>query len=438
MSKMRERLERYFEFDKLKTDWKTEILAGITTFLTMAYIIFVNPSILREAGMPFTAVLAATCVAAALGSILIGVTARYPIAMAPGMGLNAYFAHSVVRGAGVSWQVALGAVFLSGIVFFLLTAGGIRELILYSIPRELYSAVAVGIGLFIALIGLSSAGIVVANPATMLALGDLRQPEVLLALFGLILTAALMVRRVRAAMLIGVLVTTGVGAVFGLVEWNATRFSLAEITGTAFQLDIPGVFQVDLIDIVLVFLFVNLFDDIGTLVAVGKEARLFDQDGRIPRVNKILFSGAAATTVGSLAGTSTVTCYIESAAGVVAGGRSGVTAIVTGLLFFIALFLAPLVGAIPAAATAPVLILVGSLMISHASEIDWSKPDVAIPAFITMITIPMSFSIANGLALGFILYTLLRVFKGEARRVPWLVYVMTALFLARFFFLRTG
>ena len=432
---MRERLEHYFEFERLGTNWRTEILAGFTTFLTMAYIIFVNPSILAQAGMPFTPVLAATCVSAAFGSILMGVLARYPIALAPGMGLNAYFTYAVVVARGLSWEVALGAVFLSGVVFFLLTAGGIREMILYSIPTELYAAVAVGIGLFIAFIGLTNAGVVVSDSATKVAMGDLRQPMTLLALFGLVLTAALLVRRVRAAMLIGILMTTAVGAAFGLVRWKPQSYSISDITATAFRLDIGGVLKVDLVEIVLVFLFVNLFDDIGTLVAVGKKAGLFDEVGHIPRVNKILFADASATVVGSLAGTSTVVSYIESAAGVVAGGRSGVTAIVTGILFVAALFLAPLAGAIPAAATAPVLILVGSLMISHAGEIDWNEPVVAIPAFLAMITIPLTFSIANGLAFGFTVHTLLRVLRGEARRVPWLVYAMTALFLARFFLL---
>ena len=432
---MRERLERYFEFERLNTTWKTEILAGATTFLTMAYIVFVNPSILEQAGMPFKAVVAATCISAAFGSILMGVLARYPVAMAPGMGLNAYFTYSVVQGMGVPWQAALGAVFLSGVIFFLLTAGGIRELILYSIPRELYAAVAVGIGLFIALIGLTSAGIVHSDPSTVLKLGDLREGPAALALFGLLLTAALMVWRVRAAMLLGVLATTAVGVVAGLVQWNPTMYSIEEVTATAFALDIGRVLEPDMFHVVLVFLFVNLFDDIGTLVGVGKKANLFDEQGRIPRANRMLFTGAAATTFGSLAGTSTVTHYIESAAGVVAGGRTGVTAIVTGLLFIAAMFVAPLVGAIPAAATAPVLILVGSLMISHAGEIDWNEPAIAVPAFLTIIMIPLTFSIANGLAIGFIAHTLLRIFKGEARQVSWLVYVLTALFLARFIFL---
>lgn len=433
-----QRLERYFEFERFGTNWKTEILAGFTTFLTMAYIIFVNPSILQDAGMPYTAVVAATCLSSSFGSLLMGVYARYPIALAPGMGLNAYFAYAVVRGMEVSWQVALGAVFLSGVLFLVLTFAGIRELILYSIPPELYSAVAIGIGLFIAFIGLSNAGIVVGNEATKVAMGDLREPTTALALGGLLLTAALMARRVRAAMLIGILTTTLAGAMLGLVRWEPRTYSIGEITATAFQFDVAGALKIDMWEIVLVFLFVNLFDDIGTLVAVGKKANLFDRDNRIPRVNRILFTNASATIVGSVSGTSTVVSYIESAAGVVAGGRTGIPAIVCGILFALAIFVAPLIGAVPSAATAPALILVGSLMISHAAEIDWLDPAVSIPAFLTMITIPLTFSIANGLAFGFTVHTLLRVLRGRWRTVPWLVYLMTALFIARFFFLREG
>jgi AGZA family xanthine/uracil permease-like MFS transporter len=432
---MRQRFERYFEFALLGADWRTEILAGVTTFVTMAYIIFVNPSILQDAGMPFQAVVAATCVSAAFGSILMGAFARYPIALAPGMGLNAYFTYTVVKGLGVAWPVALGAVFLSGVIFVILTFAGIRQMIVSAIPHELYSAVASGIGLFIALIGLKNSGLVVASPATLVTLGNLRDPSVLLAIFGLILTATLLVRRYRAAMLIGVLATTAVGALAGLVKWSPGSFSFADISATALRLDIPGALSLGALEIVFVFLFVDLFDNVGTLVAVGKKARLFDESHNIPRLNRILFSDAAATVAGSLTGTSTVVSYIESAAGVVAGGRTGVTAIVTGFLFLLALFIAPLIGAIPAAATAPALILVGSLMASHMAEIDWSELRIAIPAFLTIVSIPFTFSIANGIALGFTVYTFLCVLKGEFRSVNWLMYVLTALFIARFLYL---
>jgi adenine/guanine/hypoxanthine permease len=435
---MLEKLETYFEFGALGTDWRTEVLAGFTTFVTMAYIIFVNPSILADAGMPVAATTAATCLSAALGSILMGAFAKYPIALAPGMGLNAYFTYSVVKGMGVSWQTALGAVFLSGVIFLLLTLGGVRKLILESIPRDLYSAVAVGIGLFIAFIGFRNAGIVVPDAATTVTLGNLRSPGTLLSLFGLLLVSALMARGVRAAMLIGIIVTTLAGAAVGLVQWNPAPYSFAEISATFMQLDVKGALSLGLIEIVFVFLFVDLFDNIGTLVAVGKRARLFDDAGRIPRVNRILTCDALATTAGSLSGTSTVVSYIESAAGVVAGGRSGVTAIVCGLLFVAAMFVAPMFGVIPTQATAPALIVVGALMLGHAAEIDWHDPLASIPAFLTITAIPLTFSIANGLAFGFSVWTLLQVTAGRWRSIHWLVYLLTALFVARFFYLGAG
>ena len=431
-------LERYFEFDRFGTDWKTEILAGITTFMTMAYIVFVNPSILGDAGMPVAAVMAATCIASGFGSVMMGAFARYPIALAPGMGLNAYFAYAVVKGMGVSWQAALGAVFLSGVIFVLLTALGIRQLILSAIPIELYAAVAVGIGLFIALIGFRNSGIVVPHPSTTVTMGNLRDPHTLLALGGLLLIGGLLAWGFRAAMLTGILTTTLAGILLGFVEWKPQPDAITQLGATALQLDIAGALKLGLLEIIFVFLFVDLFDNIGTLVAVGKKARLFDESNRIPRVNRILFTDASATMAGALAGTSTVVSYIESAAGVVAGGRTGVVAIVTGLLFFVALFVAPLAGAIPSAATAPALIIIGALMISHVSEINWSDMTIAIPAFLTITAIPLTFSIANGLAFGFVTYTLLKVFRGEFRKVNWLVYVLTALFLVRFFYLGAG
>jgi adenine/guanine/hypoxanthine permease len=427
-----QRLADYFEFKRLGTNWRTEILAGFTTFITMAYIVFVNPAILAETGMPLAAVVAATCLSAAFGSILMGAFARYPIALAPGMGLNAYFTYSVVKGMHVPWQVALGAVFISGVAFVILTQVGVRQLIVSAIPHELYAAVAVGIGLFIALIGFRNAGIIVSNPATMVGMGNLREPHTLLAIFGLLLIAALLSWGVRAAMLIGILGTTAVGAAFGLIHWEPKTYALSDLSATAFQLDVRGAFHLGLLEIVFVFLFVDLFDNVGTLVAVGKKANLFDRANQIPRINRILLSDACATIVGSLSGTSTVVSYIESAAGVVAGGRTGVVSIVTGLLFLVALFIAPVIGIIPSAATAPALIVVGSMMLMHVTEIDWNKTEIAIPAFLTITTIPLTFSIANGLAFGFTAYTLLRVAKGEFRQVNWMVYLLTALFIVRF------
>ena len=435
---MKHRLEHYFEFKKLGTDWKTEILAGCTTFMTMAYIVFVNPAILHEAGMPLAAVTAATCLSAAVGSLLMGAFARYPIALAPGMGLNAYFTYTVVKGMGIAWQAALGAVFISGVAFFLLTALGIRQLILATIPIELYAAVAAGVGLFIALIGFRNSGIIVPHPATTVAMGNLHNPNTLLAAGALLLMAALLAWRVRAAMLIGILVTTAAGLALGLVTWKPQIYSLADLSATALQLDVGATLSIGFLEIIFVFLFIDMFDNIGTLVAVGKRAGLFDHANRIPRVNRILLSDASATIVGSLTGTSTVVSYIESAAGVAAGGRSGVTAIVTGLLFIAALFVAPVVGAIPAAATAPALIIVGSLMVASVAEVDWLNAEVAIPAFLTMMTIPLTFSIANGLAFGFTAYTLLKVLRGKFAEVNWFVYALTALFIARFIWMHAG
>lgn len=428
-------LEDYFEFRRLGTTWRTEVVAGVTTFITMAYIIVVNPSILHEAGMPFQAVLAATCISAAFGSILMGAFARYPIALAPGMGLNAYFTYSVVKGLGVPWQVALGAVFVSGIAFLVLTAIGVRKMIFSAIPHDLYGAVAVGIGLFIAFIGLRNSGIIAPNPATLVALGNLRQPGTLLSIFGLLLTAGLYAWGVRAAMLIGILVTTAVGAIAGLVHWTPQAFAVVELPQTALKLDIGRALGLGVIEIVFVFLFVDLFDNVGTLVAVGKKAALFDEANRIPRLNRILMCDASATVVGALTGTSTVVSYIESAAGVVAGGRSGVTSIVAGLLFVVALFVAPLAGAIPASATAPALIIVGSLMMTHVTEIHWDDPIIALSSFLTILAIPLTFSIANGLAFGFTAYTVMRVIRGEFRQINWLVYLLTGLFVLRFVYL---
>ena len=431
-------LAQYFEFDKLETNWRTEIVAGLTTFVTMAYIIFVNPSILSETGMPAAAVTAATCLAASVGSLLMGAFARYPIALAPGMGLNAYFTYAVVKAMGVPWTVALGAVFLSGVIFLVLTAAGIRRLIFEAIPGELYAAVAVGIGLFIAFIGLRNAGIVAISPTTAVTLGNLRDPNTALSLFSLLLISALMARHVKAAILIGIAATTLLGVATGLVHWQPQPYSPSDLAGTIGKLDIRGALQFGALEIVFVFLFVDLFDNIGTLVAVGKRARLFDEHGRIPRVNRILTCDAVATVVGSVTGTSTVVSYIESAAGVVAGGRSGVTAIVVGLMFLAALFVAPLAGVIPSAATAPALIVVGALMLAHAAEIDWRDPAHSIPAFLTMTTIPLTFSIANGLAFGFTSFTLIKLVSGRGREVNWVVYALAALFVARFLYLGKG
>ena len=432
---MLNRLESYFEFARLGTNWRTEILAGVTTFLTMAYIVLVNPAILSASGMPLAAVTATTCLSAAFGSIVMGVVARYPIALAPGMGLNAYFTYVVCLKMHIPWQTALGAVFLSGVIFLALTAAGIRQMILHAIPHELYAAVASGIGLFIAFIGFRNAGLVVGDPETLVTLGNIRNPTTMLALGGLILMVALEVKKVRASILVGVLTITGIAWAFRLTHWTPAAGGFHALASTAFKLDIRGALNKGLLEIVFVFFFVDLFDNLGTLVAVTKRAGLISADHTIPRLNRILFADATATVFGSLTGTSTVTSYVESTAGVAAGGRSGVTAIVTGLLFLCAIGAAPFVAIVPPAATAPALILVGSLMLSTISEIRWHQPLVAVPAFLTMVLIPFTYSIANGLGFGIIAWAVLHLAAGKFRRQDWLLYVLAVLFLARFIYL---
>ncbi|WP_458732704.1 NCS2 family permease [Sphingobium xenophagum] len=420
------------------TSAQTEVLAGFTTFLTMAYIVLVNPAILGQAGMPIAAVAAATCFAAAFGSILMGLVANTPLALAPGMGLNAYFSFTVVQQMGVPWPVALGCVFISGIAFLILTLTGVRQMIVAAIPMHLFAAVAGGIGLFIGFIGLKNAGIIVANPATFVALGDLKAPGAALALFGLLVIGVLSVWNVRGAMLIGIVATTLVGWLCGQVVINPEPYSLDALTGTAFQLDLSGVFGLTgshglgLLEILFVFLFVDLFDNIGTLVAVTKRAGLIDKAGRIPGLNRILITDAAATIVGSVAGTSTVTSYVESAAGVQAGGRTGLTAVVTGLLFLATMFVAPYAQIVPLAATAPALIVVGGLMLLPLTEIEWEDPLSAIPAFLTVAMIPLTFSIANGLAFGITAHAILKLLRGTATRADWFLFLLAGLFVVRF------
>jgi AGZA family xanthine/uracil permease-like MFS transporter len=368
----------------------------------------------------------------------MGVVARYPIALAPGMGLNAYFTYVVCLKMHIPWQTALGAVFLSGVVFLALTAAGIRQMILHAIPHELYAAVASGIGLFIAFIGFRNAGLVVGDPETLITLGNIRNPTTALALLGLILMVALEVRKVRASILVGVLTTTCIARALGLTHWTPAAGGFHALASTAFKLDIHGALNKGLLEIVFVFFFVDLFDNLGTLVAVTKRAGLISPDHTIPRLNRILFADATATVFGSLIGTSTVTSYVESTAGVAAGGRSGVTAIVTGLLFLCAIGAAPFVAIVPPAATAPALILVGSLMLSTISEIRWHQPLIAVPAFLTMVLIPFTYSIANGLGFGIIAWAVLHLAAGKFRRQDWLLYVLAALFLARFVYLGTN
>ena len=435
-------LDNTFKLAERGTSVRTEVLAGATTFLTMAYIVLVNPSILGATGMPPAGIAAATCLAAGVGCLLMGFLANYPIALAPGMGLNAYFAFTVVKGMGIPWQTALGLVFISGVLFIILTVAGVRQLIVSAIPRALFSAIAAGIGLFIAFIGLRNMGLVVTNPNTLVGLGDIHSGTVQLALLGLAILSILMVLKVRGAIFIGIVATAVLGWILGLATWSPQPYDLAAMTGTALKLDIPAAlgiggkgFGLGLLEILFVFLFVDLFDNVGTLVAVSKKAGLVQPDGTIPRLNRILFADATATIVGSFAGTSTVVSYIESASGVSAGGRTGLTAVVVGLLFLATLFVAPWAQAIPAAATAPALVLVGGMMMNPLTEIDWDDPVVAIPAFLTLVTIPLTFSIANGLAFGVIAYAVLKVVTRRVTKTDWLLFALAALFVARFVYM---
>lgn len=435
------RLDRFFAISERGSSLRTEALAGGTTFLTMAYIVLVNPTILGEAGLPVNAVAAATCLAAGIASILMGLLGRVPLALAPGMGLNAYFAYTVVLGLHIAWPVALACVFLSGLIFLALTLLGIRQAIMTALPPHLLAAVAGGIGLFIAFIGFKNAGIVVANPATFVALGPLTAPGPLLALFGLVAIGALSLWNVRGAMLIGIVATTLLAWACGQVTMVPAQGSaLGALGQTAFQLDFAGLFSgaagVGVLEVIFVFLFVDLFDGIGTLAAVAKRAGLVGPDGNIPRLGRIMLTDAIATMMGALLGTSTVTNYVESAAGVQAGGRTGLTAIVVGVLFLATVFVAPYAQLVPAAATAPALILVGGLMMAPLIEIAWDEPLDAIPAFLTLATIPLTFSIANGLAIGIVAHTVLLALRGRLNlRRDWLLPVLTVLFVLRFAYL---
>lgn len=434
-------LDRFFALSERGTTPGKEVLAGATTFLTMAYIVLVNPAILGQAGMPIASVAAATCFAAAFATIMMGLFANVPLALAPGMGLNAYFSFTVVQQMGVPWQVALGCVFISGVVFLLLTFSGVRQLIVAAIPPHLFAAIAGGIGLFIGFIGFKNAGIIAANPATLVSLGDLHKPDAVLALTGLAIIAILSIWNIRGAMLIGILGTTAIGWLLGDVVFEPVDYSLSALTQTTFQLDLAGVFGLGgshglgLLEILFVFLFVDLFDNIGTLVAVTKRAGLMDVSGRIPGLNRILVTDATATIVGSMAGTSTVTSYVESAAGVQVGGRTGLTAVVTGVLFLATMFVAPYAQLVPLAATAPALIIVGALMLLPLREVDWDSPMDAIPAFLTVAMIPLTFSIANGLAFGLTAHALLKLARGRLSRADWLLFVLAALFVLRFLWL---
>ena len=427
------------------TSVRTEVLGGVTTFMTMAYIIFVNPALLSQTGMDFGAVLVATCLSAGIATWVMGLAANYPIALAPGMGENLFFLTAVL-GMGISWQIALAAVFVSGVVFFLLTFLRIRELIIDAIPQSLKLAIAVGIGLFIAFLGLFSGGIV-EQPAegNPLRLADLTRPPTIVALVGLTLTIGLMARRVKGAILIGILAATALAWVMGLVDYQGLVERPPSLAPTFLQLDLRGLLDAAMIPVVVIFLFMAVFDAIGTLIAIGEQGG-FLRDGRLPRATPALMADSSGTVIGSLLGTSTVTAYVESATGVEAGARTGLANMVTGALFFLALFFAPLArmvgGGVPVEGgpalypmTAPALIIVGSLMARNVRNIEWDKFTEAFPAFLVMIGIPFAWSIADGIAFGFIAYPLLKLLSGRPREASLLVYVLGALFAARYIFL---
>ncbi len=425
-------LEDLFQLRANQSDVRTEVVAGITTFLTMAYIIFVNPRILADAGMDRGAVFGATCVAAAIGSAAMALVANYPIALAPGMGLNAYFAYGVVKGMGHSWEVALGAVFLSGVLFFIISATRIRAWIIDSIPYSLKLAIAAGIGLFLGIIALKNAGIVVASPATLVTLGALTTPTALLACLGFVLMIALDYRRVPGAIIIAILAVSVVAMLLGLTPWGGLLSLPPSIAPTLFKMDLAGAANLGLASIVFVFLFVDLFDNTGTLIGVAQRAGLLDKDGRLPRIGRALLCDSAAAMVGAALGTSTTTSYIESAAGVKAGGRTGLTALVVAFLFLASLFIAPLAGSIPAFATAPALLFVACMMSASLRDLDWDDVTEYVPAMVTVVTMPLTFSIAHGIAFGFISYAAIKLLAGRVGDVKPAIAILAVLFVAKF------
>ena len=424
-------LEKLFQLKAHGTTVRTEILAGVTTFLTMAYIIFVNPAMMADAGIDPGAAFVATCLAAALGSLIMGAWANYPIALAPGMGLNAFFSYTVVGSMGYSWQVALGAVFISGFLFFLLSIFKIREWVINSIPLPLRSAIAAGIGLFLALIALKSAGIVVDHPATLLGAGDMTQPAPILAALGFVVIVALAYRQVTGAVMIGILLVTGISLLLGLTQATGFVSTPPSLAPTFMELDLRGALDVGLVSVIFAFLFVDLFDTSGTLIGVAQKAGLVDKDGKLPRLGRALMADSTATMAGSFMGTSTTTSYVESAAGTAVGGRTGLTACVVAVLFLLSLFLSPLAGAVPAFATAPALFFVAVLMTSGLVQVNWEDLTEAAPVVVTALVMPLTFSIANGIALGFITWTAIKLCSGRWRDLNPSLYVLSALFIVK-------
>ena len=428
-------LERIFKLRQHGSSVKIELMAGLTTFVTMAYIIFVNPNVMAAAGLDHGAAFVATCLGAALGCLLMGFYANWPVGLAPGMGLNAFFTYTVVGEMGYTWQVALGAVFLSGILFMIMSLSRIREWLLNSIPMSLRFAMGAGVGLFLGLIGLKTAGIVVDSPATLVTMGSFGEPSTLLAAICFLLIAVLSHRNVFGAILLSMLVVTGIGWSMGLVEYGGVVSLPPSLAPTWLAMDIAGALNVGMISVVLAFLFVNMFDTAGTLMGVAHRANLVDENGKIENLSKSLKADSTSSVLGSFVGCPPVTSYVESASGVAAGGRTGLTAVTVGVLFLLATFFAPLAGMIPAYATAGALIYVAMLMMSGMAHIDWKDITDTIPAIITVVMMPLTFSIANGIALGFVTYATLKLLTGQRKKVSVSLYVLCVIFIAKFAFL---
>lgn len=422
-------IQRYFKVKERGSNTSTEILAGVTTFMTMAYILFVNPFYLSSTGMPFNSLVTATALAAALSTILMGIFTNYPFALASGMGLNAFFAYTIAPIAG--WEAALGAVMISGIAFGVLALAGIIEKIDAAVPKSLKAAVSVGIGLFIALIGFKNAGIVVGSIPTLVTIGDFAKPETALAIIGLFLTAALMSFKVKGAILVGIVATTIIGIPMGVTEFGTKIVEAPTLAGIAFKFDIMGAFSLGFMTI-FALVFIDLFDTMGTLMGTGARAGYLDKNGRLPKIKNAMLVDAAGTMFGAAVGTSTVTTYIESAAGVAQGGRTGLTSVVTGTLFLVAMFFAPIIGIVPGAATAPALIIVGVLMMGAIKEIDFEDFTNAFPAFMTIAFMPFTFSIADGISAGFLAYPIVKVAAGKHKEVHWFIYILALISLFHF------
>jgi len=425
-------MEKFFKLKEHNTTVKTEVVAGVTTFLTMAYILIVNPMILSNAGMDMGGVFTATALASAIATLVMAFAANLPFALAPGMGLNAFFAFTVVLTMGYSWQFALTAVFLEGIIFIILTLFKVREAIINCIPANVKKAISVGIGLFIAFIGLQGAGIIANSDATLVVLGDVTSPQVLLAILGLVIIGVLLAFRIRGALLIGIIATTIIGLPLGITQPPSGNWAPPSLAPIFFKFDFSQVFSLDMLIVLFTFLFVDMFDTVGTLIGVSTKAGILDKNGNIPKVKNALFADALGTTVGAMLGTSTVTTYVESAAGVAEGGRTGLTSFTTAILFVLALFVSPLFLMIPGAATAPALILVGLFMMSPIKEIDFDDYTESIPAFLTIIMMPLAYSIADGIMFGILSYVILKIFSGKMKDVSLVTLIVAIVFLIKF------